>query len=118
VQHMISNFNHVSMWVPIAVLTEPKVSQRARILDKFIKMAAVNSLAIPLVLTCSYLFFPFQHLRDLNNFHLLTAVLSGINNSAVLRLKWSFARVPKRSKQVRHIITTEFIIANGFSDFN
>jgi len=49
-------------------------------LDKFIKLAA--------------------HLRELNNFHLLTAVLSGINSSSISRLKWTLAKVPKRSKQV------------------
>lgn len=80
VQQMIVNFNHVSAWVPTAVMSEPKLSQRARVLDKFIKLAA--------------------HLRELNNFHLLTAVLSGINSSSISRLKWTLAKVPKRSKQV------------------
>jgi len=32
----------------------------------------------------------------LNNFHLLTAVLSGLNNFAVTRLNWTLSRVPKQ----------------------
>jgi hypothetical protein len=36
----------------------------------------------------------------MNNFHLLTAIISGINNSAVSRLKWTFKKVPNRYKEV------------------
>lgn len=37
-----------------------------------------------------------QCLRQLNNFHLLTAIISGLSNSAVLRLKWTRLKLPKQ----------------------
>ena len=36
----------------------------------------------------------------LNNYHLLTAIISGLNNSAVSSLKWTFKKVPTRYKEV------------------
>lgn len=80
VAHMINNFNRVAAWVPISILSEIKLVHRANAVERFIKLA--------------------WNLRQLNNFHLLTAVLSGLSNSAVLRLKWTFAKVAKRYKQM------------------
>lgn len=80
VSHMINNFNRVAAWVPIAILSEIKLVHRANAVERFIKLA--------------------WNLRQLKNFHLLTAVLSGLSNSAVLRLKWTFAKVAKRYKQM------------------
>lgn len=40
---------------------------------------------------------PPQELRKLNNFHLLMAFLVAFNNSAISRLKWTFAKLPKKS---------------------
>eukprot|EP00026_Physarum_polycephalum_P000936 Phypoly_transcript_00937.p1 GENE.Phypoly_transcript_00937~~Phypoly_transcript_00937.p1 ORF type:complete len:870 (+),score=157.80 Phypoly_transcript_00937:977-3586(+) len=80
VAQMINNFNRVAAWVPIAILSEIKLVHRANAVERFIKLA--------------------WNLRQLNNFHLLTAVLSGLSNSAVLRLKWTFAKVAKRYKQM------------------
>ena len=42
------------------------------------------------------LFIVSQSLRDLGNFSLLTAVISGLNNSAITRLKWTKAKVSRR----------------------
>ena len=36
-----------------------------------------------------------QHLKDLNNFHLLAAVVAGLGHCAVSRLKFTLARVSK-----------------------
>jgi len=40
-----------------------------------------------------------QCLRKLNNFNLLTAVVCGINNSSVLRLKWTREKMSKQHMQ-------------------
>lgn len=40
---------------------------------------------------------PFQHLRALNNFSSLMAIVAGLNNSAVLRLKKTLVDVPADS---------------------
>lgn len=37
-----------------------------------------------------------QALRQINNLHLLTAIISGLSNSAVLRLKWTRMKLPKQ----------------------
>lgn len=97
VQQMIADFNHVAAWVPTAVMSEPKLSQRARVLDKFIKLAS--------------------HLHELNNFHLLTAVLSGINNSAISRLKWTLAKIPKRSKQMLEDLEAVMSMEGSFKNY-
>ena len=35
-------------------------------------------------------------LRELNNFHVLMAIVSAFSNSAVGRLKWTRARLPRK----------------------
>ena len=37
-----------------------------------------------------------QHLRSLNNFNLLVAIISGLNSSSVGRLSWTKSRVQSR----------------------
>jgi len=73
----IALFNHVSQWVGTMIVTEEKVRTRAKIMDRCIKIA--------------------QHLREMNNYQLLMAFVSGMNNSALLRLKWTRAKLPKRA---------------------
>lgn len=41
-----------------------------------------------------------QCLRQLNNFSLLTAIISGLSNSAVLRLKWTRLKLPKQVHKI------------------
>lgn len=77
-------FNKLSNWVTGLIVLENKVRNRATLLVNFIKMA--------------------HYFKKINNFHLLTAVLCGINSAAVSRLSWTFKRVPKRYKQVRNSI--------------
>jgi len=37
----------------------------------------------------------------MNNFLLVMAVVSGISHSAISRLKWTLAKLPKKFKKVR-----------------
>ncbi|KAL1918224.1 uncharacterized protein VTP21DRAFT_3490 [Calcarisporiella thermophila] len=71
-----SHFNFVSAWTATMVLSQPKLKQRARTLEKFMQIA--------------------QSLRELNNFNTLTAVLAALNNGPVGRLTQTFAVVRQR----------------------
>jgi hypothetical protein len=63
--------------------SETTLSNRARVMKTMINIAA--------------------RLKELNNMHMLTAIVSGLSNSAILRLKWyvfsltSFLQIPYHS---------------------
>jgi hypothetical protein len=76
VTQMINLFNDVASWVATCITMEVSLRNRVALYCKFVKIA--------------------RSLRKLNNFHLLTAVLSGLNNFAVTRLNWTLSRVPKQ----------------------
>ncbi|KAL6065502.1 Receptor-like protein kinase 2 [Balamuthia mandrillaris] len=75
---MIDLFNHVSLRFATEIVQTKKLRERAKLLTHIIKVA--------------------QHLKDMHNYHILTAVISGINNSAVLRLKWTRGKLHRRSQ--------------------
>lgn len=74
---VINYFNRVSGWVATSILRETRVRMRAKMFAKFIDIATI--------------------LLEYKNFHLLTAFISGLNSSAVSRLKFTIARLPKNS---------------------
>ncbi|KAI9013803.1 ras guanine nucleotide exchange factor domain-containing protein [Phycomyces nitens] len=63
----ISHFNFISAWVATSIVTQPKLNKRAAVLEKFMSIAV--------------------ELRNHNNYNSLMAILAGINNAAVLRLR-------------------------------
>jgi hypothetical protein len=75
---MITIFNNVGGWVAATIVSEPLVAPRAKLVSRFIKLAKL--------------------LRKMNNFHVAMAVVSGLNNSAVKRLHWTWAKLPKADK--------------------
>ena len=64
---MISYFNKVSYWVATEICTQPDIKKRQKIMETFIKIAKES--------------------KKICNFDLLMAIISGLNNSAVSRLK-------------------------------
>lgn len=60
-------------------------ASRSKLLEKLIRVAA--------------------HLREMHNFHSLMALVSGINNSAVLRLKWTREKLPSKVKKTLQVRT-------------
>ncbi|PRP76540.1 hypothetical protein PROFUN_15082 [Planoprotostelium fungivorum] len=76
---MINLFNDVSAWVASCIVGEVKLKNRSDMLVNLIKIAG--------------------QLKKLGCFHLLVAFITGINNSAVLRLKWTQKKVPVRFRQ-------------------
>jgi hypothetical protein len=55
-----------------------RIRDRVKLLTRFIRVA--------------------EELNQLGNFHLLQAFISGFSNSAVLRLQWTKARLPKHAE--------------------
>ncbi|EGC38002.1 aimless RasGEF [Dictyostelium purpureum] len=66
---MIDRFNSVSMWVATMIIQTAKVKARARMMARFIKIA--------------------EHLKTLNNYNSLMAIIAGLNFSSVYRLKYT-----------------------------
>jgi len=79
VMEMINFFNKIGNWIASVIISEPLVRDRAQLVLYFIKIAG--------------------YLRKLNNYHLVIAIISGINNSAVSRLKWTMKKVPLKYKE-------------------
>jgi son of sevenless-like protein len=79
-QNMIQHFNEISSWIATAILNEKKLRDRVKVMENIVKIA--------------------QHARELNNFHLLTAIISGINGAPVNRLRWTKEKLQKRTKQI------------------
>lgn len=73
----IEYFNSISRAVSTALLQQRKIRERVKLLTRFIRTA--------------------EELRDLGNYHLLQAFIAGFSNSAVARLQWTKARLPKAS---------------------
>ncbi|KAI8079218.1 ras guanine nucleotide exchange factor domain-containing protein [Thamnidium elegans] len=63
----IAHFNFISAWVVTVIVTQSRLSKRVALLQKFMSIAV--------------------HLRNLNNYNSLMAILAGINSASVLRLK-------------------------------
>eukprot|EP01156_Anaeramoeba_ignava_P002039 Anaeramoba_ignava/a217381_69.p1 GENE.a217381_69~~a217381_69.p1 ORF type:complete len:764 (-),score=277.08 a217381_69:108-2399(-) len=73
---LINRFNEVSAWVATTIAKADRIRVRVKVLSKFIRLC--------------------EHLNELNNFNTLMAVLAGINNSAIYRLKHTWEDLPKR----------------------
>ncbi|KAI8339177.1 ras guanine nucleotide exchange factor domain-containing protein [Chlamydoabsidia padenii] len=73
----ISHFNFISAWVISMVVMQPKLGKRVALLEKWMTIAVA--------------------LRDLNNYNTLMAILAGINNAALIRLKQTQERIKKKN---------------------
>eukprot|EP01104_Vermistella_antarctica_P014558 TRINITY_DN460_c0_g3_i1.p1 TRINITY_DN460_c0_g3~~TRINITY_DN460_c0_g3_i1.p1 ORF type:complete len:1428 (+),score=393.76 TRINITY_DN460_c0_g3_i1:424-4707(+) len=80
VMALIDHFNDTAAMVPSAIIDERKLKDRVKLYNKFIMVA--------------------QQLLKLKNFHSLTAIISGLNNAAVTRLKYTKSKLPKRSVEL------------------
>eukprot|EP01104_Vermistella_antarctica_P020370 TRINITY_DN8699_c0_g1_i1.p1 TRINITY_DN8699_c0_g1~~TRINITY_DN8699_c0_g1_i1.p1 ORF type:complete len:1154 (-),score=234.84 TRINITY_DN8699_c0_g1_i1:170-3631(-) len=77
---LINHFNQTASFVPSLILAQRTLKERVKHMVMLINVA--------------------QHLKELNNFHTLTAIISGLANSAVQRLKHTRAKLPKKSNQI------------------
>eukprot|EP01108_Squamamoeba_japonica_P005577 TRINITY_DN4455_c0_g1_i4.p1 TRINITY_DN4455_c0_g1~~TRINITY_DN4455_c0_g1_i4.p1 ORF type:complete len:246 (+),score=88.37 TRINITY_DN4455_c0_g1_i4:3-740(+) len=72
----IDRFNYLSCWVSSAITAATELRERVRVFERFVLL--------------------MHALRGLQNFSSLMAIISGLNNSAILRLKWTRSKLPKR----------------------
>jgi hypothetical protein len=73
----IDRFNTLSAWVSTTIVSAPLLRERVRVFERFIALMTT--------------------LLELQNFSALMAVISGLNNSSVLRLKFTKQKLAKRS---------------------
>jgi len=79
VTRMIERFNQVSMWVATTIMKVTKVKPRARVMAKFIKIA--------------------EHLKNINNYNSLMAIIAGLNFSSVFRLRYTREEMPAQTQK-------------------
>ncbi|ORZ22113.1 ras guanine nucleotide exchange factor domain-containing protein [Absidia repens] len=96
-QASISHFNYISAWVISMVVTQPKLAKRVALLEKFMMIAVT--------------------LRNLNNYNTLMAVLAGINNAAILRLKQTQELI-KKKKIYKRFQSLEKLMSSDRSYFS
>lgn len=94
---LIQKFNIVSKWVASCVLQETKLRNRVKLLHRFIKIA--------------------HHLREMNNFHILMSFVSGLNNAAIIRLKFTYEKLPRSSKQMWKELEELMQITGSFKNY-
>ena len=92
---LINHFNFVSRAVASVIVKERQVRLRAKLYEKFVALAEVRGLASRE--DRSKANANLQSLRSINSFNLLVAVVSGLNNSGVGRLKWTKERVSTKA---------------------
>ncbi|XP_042567413.1 RAS guanyl-releasing protein 2 [Cyprinus carpio] len=79
-ERFITLFNSVSQWIQIMVLSKPTAQQRATVISEFINVA--------------------QRLLQLQNFNTLMAVVGGLSNSSIARLKDTQALIGSETRKV------------------
>ncbi|XP_013879083.1 RAS guanyl-releasing protein 2 [Austrofundulus limnaeus] len=79
-ERFITLFNSVSQWIQLMVLSKPTAPQRAAVISHFIRVA--------------------QKLLQLQNFNTLMAVVGGLSNSSISRLKDTQSHVSAETNKV------------------
>ncbi|XP_054914547.1 RAS guanyl-releasing protein 2 isoform X3 [Poeciliopsis prolifica] len=79
-ERFITLFNSVSQWIQLMVLSKPTAPQRAAVISHFIRVA--------------------QKLLHLQNFNTLMAVVGGLSNSSISRLKDTQSHISAETNKV------------------
>ncbi|XP_028284529.1 RAS guanyl-releasing protein 2-like isoform X1 [Parambassis ranga] len=79
-ERFITLFNSVSQWIQLMVLSKPTAPQRAAVISHFIRVA--------------------QKLLQLQNFNTLMAVVGGLSNSSISRLKDTQSHISAETNKV------------------
>jgi hypothetical protein len=72
---MIHFFNNFSRWVATKLVSEPELKARSKLLKKFVQILVFS--------------------RQYNNFDAMQAILAGLNNASIFRLKLTWSKVEK-----------------------
>jgi len=94
---LINRSTEVSAWVASCIVRESKLKGRSKVMTRFIKIA--------------------EHLRKLNNFSSLMAVIAGLNNSAVFRLKFTREEVSRQYQQAYEYLMGQVTSSNGYRNY-
>eukprot|EP01095_Lingulamoeba_sp_RSL-Kostka_P015181 TRINITY_DN689_c1_g2_i1.p1 TRINITY_DN689_c1_g2~~TRINITY_DN689_c1_g2_i1.p1 ORF type:complete len:611 (+),score=170.69 TRINITY_DN689_c1_g2_i1:46-1833(+) len=76
---MIDKFNQYSVKFSTLIVSIPKIKQRRKVVEKFIRIA--------------------EHLMGMNSFNMVMAIMSGFGNSAIYRLKHTFGSLSKKAME-------------------
>ncbi|KAJ8276360.1 hypothetical protein COCON_G00081120 [Conger conger] len=91
-ERFITLFNSVSQWIQIMVLSKPRATQRAEVIAHFIRVA--------------------QKLLLLQNFNTLMAVVGGLSNSSISRLKDTQEHISSETRKAFQDLT-ELVTSSG-----
>eukprot|EP01084_Bolivina_argentea_P054616 100156_1 len=92
VELLIKQFNEFTLFIQIQILREKTLKHRTKAIKRMIKMG--------------------EQFKVTRNYYSLCAVFSALNSSAIHRLKYAWARVPQKTKQMfegfRNIFRRDF----------
>ncbi|KAJ3034401.1 hypothetical protein HDV00_005057 [Rhizophlyctis rosea] len=87
VREMVEAFNQISYWIATEICTQPELKNRVKVVERCIKIG--------------------KRCQKLNNYQTLMAIISGLNVSAVSRLKATWEAVdPKHRKTLEDLEST------------
>ncbi|RUS84275.1 hypothetical protein EGW08_007968 [Elysia chlorotica] len=96
-ERSIALFNGLSQWVQCMVLSKTTPQQRAAVICKFIDVS--------------------KHLRTLQNFNTLMAIVGGLSHSALARLSKTIGCLPPESQKTLVDLTELLSSNNNFSNY-
>ncbi|KAF6730841.1 RAS guanyl-releasing protein 2 [Oryzias melastigma] len=96
-ERFITLFNSVSQWIQLMVLSKPTAPQRAAVISHFIRVA--------------------QKLLQLQNFNTLMAVVGGLSNSSISRLKDTQAHISAETNKVFNNLTELVTSCGNYSQY-
>uniref|UniRef100_A0A3B3RY83 RAS guanyl releasing protein 2 n=1 Tax=Paramormyrops kingsleyae TaxID=1676925 RepID=A0A3B3RY83_9TELE len=96
-ERFITLFNSVSQWIQLMVLSKPTPPQRAAVFTHFISVA--------------------QKLLQLQNFNTLMAVVGGLSNSSISRLKDTQAHISSETNKAFNSLTELVTSCGNYSQY-
>uniref|UniRef100_A0A673NII5 RAS guanyl-releasing protein 2-like n=1 Tax=Sinocyclocheilus rhinocerous TaxID=307959 RepID=A0A673NII5_9TELE len=96
-ERFITLFNSVSQWIQLMVLSKPTAPQRAAVIAHFLQVA--------------------QKLLQLQNFNTLMAVVGGLNNSSISRLKETQAHISNETNKIFNSLLDLLTSCGNYSQY-
>ncbi|XP_012677112.1 RAS guanyl-releasing protein 2 [Clupea harengus] len=96
-ERFITLFNSVSQWIQLMVLSKPTAPRRAAVISHFIKVA--------------------KELLHLQNFNTLMAVVGGLSNSSISRLKETQALISSEDRKVFNSLVDVVTSSGNYSHY-
>uniref|UniRef100_A0A3Q3WUF3 Uncharacterized protein n=1 Tax=Mola mola TaxID=94237 RepID=A0A3Q3WUF3_MOLML len=96
-ERFITLFNSVSQWIQLMVLSKPTAPQRAAVISHFIRVA--------------------QKLLQLQNFNTLMAVVGGLSNSSISRLKDTQSHISPETNKAFNSLTELVTSCGNYSQY-